>query len=145
MIICRHSCFQSILKLVLYSLFSFHPSHLCQFVRLQSTYPVILRHIFCLAVSRMTTLIIRNSNQKRRCDIPINTVSTEATRTSAGIPFNPSSFPLTSKPVGYFIGYTVKFNVQKFYVLPTECIMGFLCKSEQTAVTSLCRLTDCLS
>ena len=44
---------------------------------------------------------------------------------SAGIPFNPSNFPLPSKPTGYFIGYTVKFNVQKFTVLPTECIIGF--------------------
>ena len=93
----------------------------------------------------MTTLIIRNSNPNRHCGIPISIVGTEASLTSAGIPFNPSSFPLPSKPIGYFIGYTVKFNVQKLYVLPTEYIMGFLCKSEQTAVTSLYRLTDCVS
>jgi len=82
----------------------------------------------------MTTLIIRNSNPNRHCDISTHIVGTEASLTSVGVPFKPSNFPLPPKPIGYFIGYTVKFNVEKFYVLLTECIMGFLCKSEQTAV-----------
>jgi hypothetical protein len=35
---------------------------------------------------------------------------------------------------------TARFNIQQFYVLPTQCVYGFVWISEQTAIISLCSI-----